>query len=145
MEEIHEDELEDNGINIDECYPHVEIMSDFNVGSITVVKARKAVCTSDEYFKLIEDNTTYYKPSAYKRLKVYFEEPDILLPKFETLRILRQTRNPKWVECLYEGKKVPVLIPKKFNNQLTKGKQIRVEVVTNVDGKKSFRHERLAR
>lgn len=120
---------------------HKELMDELGVSSIELVNARKMVVRDDEHYR--KNGKTYYKESAEGRLRVHFEVPD-LLPRFETLKVIKQCRNPRWVDCDKKGQKVKVAIPKKLSGKLD-GKPIKVEAITDGEGRTSYRHESLSR
>jgi len=95
----------------------------------------------EEFF--IQGGEMYYTEDAANRLRVHFAEPN-LLPRFEKLEVIKQCRNPRWVECARNGWKVKVAIPKRLTGKLD-GKPIKVEVIKDAHGNRSYRHESLSR
>jgi len=106
-------------------------------------KIRDTLLLESDWYK--EGVTIWIRPSGIQRLGIA-EEDMSLAQKFTTMAVVRPAPNKSFIMCSEQGgdgNMKAVKIPLRLQKLLTKGKEMRVEVVTDAAGGVSYQHEDL--
>mgnify|MGYP003148498866 CR=1 FL=1 len=139
--------------------PQGEIVKMLNLSGNSIKKLRDNHLTSEDWYRETKEERkglrgpprVMFRPTGVAKLRVVNAAASIAplaVPRFCDSIVIGQAINRKYVRCkvkLPTGEWVRghVLKPPKLRNFLRTGKKIRVQLVEDKDGNRSFRHETL--
>ena len=110
---------------------------------------RKRHLASQDWFHWGKGNAVWITYEGQRKLRLLKETEDVpnLAHNFEEVEVLGPAPNSAMVYIkVFDGDgeavKAPCVVPRNLRSRLTRGKRIRVEVVSDREGT-SYRHERL--
>ena len=111
---------------------------------LTMRRFRDGHLADDEWWQDESTKAIHWHKHAIEKLLVFLEEPRVV-SNFITLTVRKPARNKKFAICAHEGKKVYVVLPRGLQKRCRKGQNIRVEVITDGNGERSYREQSLGR
>ena len=131
-----------------------DVMVLMNISGTTMKKIReKHLATTDWYYDSSQPGRPriMYRPTGVAKLQVHHAAADVLplmVPRFCKAVVLKFAQNPKVVMARIElptGEwvKGPVFVTEKIKQYLVPGKPMKVQVIEDDNGRRSYRHEKL--
>ena len=131
-----------------------DVMELMNISGTTMKKIReKHLATNDWYYDHSQPGRPriMYRPTGVAKIKVHHAAAEVLplmVPRFCKAVVLKFAQNPKVVMARIElptGEwgKGPVFVTEKIKQYLVPGKPMKVQVIEDENGNRSYRHEKL--
>ena len=108
---------------------------------MTMRRFREEHLSTDEWWQ--DGKAIRWHRHAIEKLMVYLEEPK-MVSDFIDCRVIRRARNKRYAICGHFGEKIAVVVPRRLQKRIRRGMQIRVEVVTDAKGQRSYREQGLS-
>jgi hypothetical protein len=131
-----------------------DVMSMMNISGTTMKKIRdKHLASNDWYYDSSKPGRPriMYRPTGVAKIKVHHAAAEVLplmVPRFCRAVVLSFAQNPKVVMARIElptGEwvKGPVFVTEKIKQYLVPGKPMKVQLIEDEQGRRSYRHEKL--
>ncbi len=128
-----------------------ELVEELGLDKFRMSSVRRQHLASRDWFKHGQGGTVYLTPEGQRKLRIWAEVKDDaeqVAHSFVDAIVLANSSHPSWIRIKIQdgdGEWVAkdCLVPRRIKRYMRKGKKIRVEVVTSINGT-GYRHESLA-
>ena len=134
--------------------PQKEACALMNISGATMKKLRERHLASNDWYYAKGDSPRPHimiRPTGIAKLKVHYAAAEVLplmVPRFCRAKVIKFAQNPKIVMariCLPTGEwvKGAVFVTEKIKRHLAVNKPMKVQVIEDEHGNRSYRHEKL--